>query len=153
MKWLLFLVPALVFSCHTAKKNTGGSANQSIDFSAGPPTVIYLTRIDCFDKIPITLNDERTKIISYPAPSDIYYNGNLSYPTKLNHGYLLDNRGIGKNSVFLNITYENYSKLKEAPSLSEMTEIILDKNPFTEIYDCGSRYQYTDIVLDLNKMY
>ena len=64
---------------------------------------------------------------------------------------MLDNRGIGKNTAFLNITYEEYSKLTEVPALSEMIKMIIDKEPFAEIYYCGDRYQYKDIVNDLNK--
>ena len=157
---LFFFTIAVLLGCNAEKKQSKNkvdqqtnttSAGKPIDFSAGPPTIIYKTKKDYYDKVPVTQSDDKTKIVSYPGVKDIYYNGNLSYPVKLNDGYLLDNRGIGKNSAFLSITYEEYSKLGEAPALSEMMNKIIDKGPFTEIYDCGSRYQYKDIAADLNK--
>lgn len=117
---------------------------------SGPPTTIYKTKQDYYDKVPIILNDAKTEIIAYPAPTDVCSNGQCAYPTKLNDGYLLGNRGIGKNSVFLNLTYEEFGKLAQAPSLSEMMNMITDKNPFTEMYNAGNRYQYKDVVVELN---
>jgi len=122
-----------------------------IDFS-GPSTIIYKTKENYYDKIPIMMNDAKTKIISYPSPKDVFYKGQLSYPTKLSSNYLLDNRGVGKNSVFINITYEEYKKRTESFLLEDMIKMILDKNPFSEIYNCGNRYQYKNIESDLNKM-
>jgi len=135
------------------KNQTGKtSKNISVDYSVGAPTIIYKTKKDYADKIPVSMNDEKTKIVSYPAVKDIYYNGKLAYPTQLNDGYLLDNRGIGKNTVFLSITYDAYSKLTEVPSLADMMKMIINKEPFTEIYNCGNRHQFKDILTDLNKI-
>ena len=124
----------------------------SIDFSVSPAVIIYKTKGDYFDKVPVILNDGKNAIIAYPGPKDVFYNGILALPTKLKDGYLLDNRGINKNVVFINFTYEEYSKLKEAPLISDMLKMIIDKNPITEMYNCGSRYQYKEIVNDLNKI-
>ena len=74
--------------------------------------------------------------VSYPDIKDVYYKGQLAYPTKLANGYLLDNRGISKNVVFLKYTYKEYSSLKETPSKETLLNIILDKNPIIEIYSC-----------------
>ena len=168
MKFSFFLIAAVLFSCNASRKQIEVNAatqknnnslqsdkvkeNNPVDYSIGPATIIYKTKNDYFDKISVTLNDDKTKIVSYPGPKDVYYNGQLAYPTKLNNGYMLDNRGINKNTAFLNITYEEYSKRTEAPSLSEMMNMIIDKEPFIEIYNCGTRYQYKDIVNDLNKV-
>lgn len=157
---LIFCVLSIVLACNAQKKQESKAAVQTqataadkpVDYSIGAPTVIYKTKNDYYDKIPVTLSDDKTNIVSYPAPTDIYYDGKLAYPVKLHDGYILDNRGINKNSVFLNITYEEFSKLTEAPPLSKMMKMIIDKAPFTEIYNCGNRYQYKDVVSDLNKV-
>ena len=157
---LFFLTIVILLGCNTEKKQSKNkvdlqsnttNAGKPVDFSAGPPTIIYKTKKDYYDKVPVTLSDDKTKIVSYPGVKDVYYNGKLALPVKLNEGFLLDNRGVGKNSAFLSITYEEYSKFTEAPSLSEMMNKIIDKDPFTDIYDCGNRYQYKDIAADLNK--
>jgi hypothetical protein len=98
------------------------------------------------------MNSEKTKIISYPGPTDVFYKGKLAKPTPLKNGYLLDNRGINENTVFLNYTYEEYSRLTEAPSLQEMILRVAEKNPMVEIIDCGLRYQYKDEVKELNAL-
>ena len=135
----------------TTKKENITKVDKAIDFSVNPVAIIYKTKKDYNNKVPVTLNDEKTKIVSYPAIKDVYYNGKLALPDKLNDGFLLDNRGISKNVAFLNITYEEYSKRTEVYSLAEMMNLIIDKDPLTVMYNCGSRYQYTDIVKDLNK--
>jgi ABC-type Fe3+-hydroxamate transport system substrate-binding protein len=122
--------------------NTPVSA-QILDFS-GPPTFVYKTKADYSQNVPVTLSDDKTQIVSYPSPQDIYTNGQLATPTPLSNGYLLDNRGIGANVAFLKMTYTEYSKLKEAPLLKTMYSQIIDKDPLTELCNCGNRLQYAN---------
>ncbi|MCH4155823.1 MAG: hypothetical protein LKF31_05915 [Muribaculaceae bacterium] len=102
------------------------------------PAVIYRTDADYSDFVPVTMNDNRTEVMNYPAPGDIYYKGELAKPTQLADGYLLDNRGIGKNSVFTDYTYEQYSKLLRAPTIEELKKHIKSLYPFTDIYVTAS---------------
>ena len=56
------------------------------------------------------------------------------------------------HTVFINITYEAFSKLNEAPSLDKMYAMIIDKSPFTEFYACGLKSAFgDDYVANLNK--
>jgi len=96
------------------------------------------------------MNKEKTQIISYPAPSDICPSGHCAYPTPLNDGFWLDNRGIGPDVVFLSYTYNEYAALPAAPSLETLREQIIDFNPLTELYNCGSRIQYQNLEEELN---
>jgi hypothetical protein len=114
--------------------------------SKGPQAIIYKTRGDYSKNVAVTLSDDKTKIVSYPAPQDVYTNGVLAYPTPLVKGYLLDNRGIGPNTAFIRLTYEEYSKLSQAPSPDDLYNMIIDKNPVTRMYSIGSRYSFTDLV-------
>jgi len=111
------------------------------DFS-GPPTIIYKTKGDYFSLMPVLMSEDKTIIVGYPDIKDIYYQGKISYPTRLKDGYLLDNRGLSRNSAFLNITYEEYAKLSKTPTSVELEKMIIDGNPFVEIFDCGNRYQF-----------
>jgi hypothetical protein len=90
------------------------------------PALIYKTRNDYSKFVPVLMNAEKNRIISYPAPTDILSDGTFSYPTQLANGYLLDNRGIGPDVAFLNITYEAYSQLKQPLSMDKMMDSILD---------------------------
>ena len=153
---LMFFV--LLQSCHNSKVVTATNSDEhpiemkEIIFADGPQTVVYKTINDYSDYIPVTMNANKTQIVSYPAPSDIYYNGKLAKPTILNDGYWLDNRGINENTVFLKYTYEEYAQLKSAPSLEEMKKNTLNLYPFIEMIHCGVRYQYTNEVAELNQL-
>ncbi|MFZ4401621.1 MAG: hypothetical protein ACOYO1_16440 [Bacteroidales bacterium] len=100
------------------------------------PVIIYKTNADFYSNVPVILNDEKTDIVSYPDVKDVFYNGQLAYPTRLENGYLLDNRGIAKNVAFLKYTYEAYSKLQSTPSKEQLMDMIISKDPLRELYNC-----------------
>lgn len=117
---------------------------------ASPPVVIYKTTRDYSRNVPIGLSEDGTRVVSYPAVSDVRVGGRYPYPTPLEEGYLLDNRGIGHNVAFLSYTYEEYAALPVTPSAAELLERVIDKHPLVEIHICGNRYQYKDLVKELN---
>jgi S-methylmethionine-dependent homocysteine/selenocysteine methylase len=86
------------------------------------------------------------------APTDIYYQGKLALPNKLKQGYLLDNRGIGKNVAFIKLTYQEYAKLVKAPTLTELYAMIVDKEPLLKLYNCGNREDFSNLVKQLNQI-
>ena len=96
------------------------------------------------------LSEDKKKIISYPAPGDVKTGSGYALPVLLHKGYLLDQRGIGLNSAFLKLTYEEYGKLKEMPSLDGLYGMIVDKNPMTALYDCGIRERGKSLAKELN---
>ena len=156
MKWSLLLALCVsFFSCYSKKnvsEETQHVTDREIVFAAGPQAIVYKTQADYSDFVPVLMNADKTKIVSYPAPSDIYYQGQLAKPTRLKDGYLLDNRGINEHVAFLNYTYEEYSKLPEAPSMEQMTRNIKVLHPLTDLVNCGLRSQYTDEVEELNRL-
>ncbi len=115
--------------------------DQDLDYS-GPPTMIYKTKGNYKKLVPIELSADKTKIVSYPNPRDLYTNGELAYPTELSENYLLDNRAIRLNTAFLKVTYEEYKAYQEAPKVEDLYKMILDSDPFTSLCNCGNRYQY-----------
>jgi len=98
------------------------------------------------------LSEDKKNIVSYPDIRDVYYKGKLAYPTVLADGFLLDNRGIGPDVAFLNITYEAYRDLSKTPSIDELMKLILDKDPIREMFQCGYRSQYSDPEKELNNL-
>ena len=68
--------------------------------AAVPPTTIYKTRTNYNNLVPIGLSEDKSEIVSCPEPSDVYYMGQLAYPTELNQGYLLDNRELDQTVHF-----------------------------------------------------
>jgi hypothetical protein len=155
---IYLMTPFMIFtSCHCCKKIAVQtpvvqeiSQQSGIQQNVTPPALVYKTRKDYSQYVPVIMNVEKTKIISYPDPADVYYKGALAYPTQLKNGYLLDNRGIGPNVAFLNYTYETYSQLKNSLSMEQMMNNLLDKDPLYELWNCGSRASFKNEVDELN---
>ncbi|MDQ2770942.1 MAG: hypothetical protein M3Y54_10635 [Bacteroidota bacterium] len=118
--------------------------------ASSAPALLYKTKGDYEDLVPVTLSDDRRSIVAYPAPGDI--SGHLPRPTALAQGYWLDNRGIGPNTAFLKLTYADYAQLSTAPSLADMEAMIMDRDPLTALCDCGPRAAYANPTADLNAL-
>jgi hypothetical protein len=111
-----------------------------IDIMAKPPVIVYKTKSDYFDKVPVILNNEKTEIISYPDIRDVYYKGELALPARLADGFLLDNRGIGPGVAFLSYSYQEYAALPETPTAEQLMKNILDKDPLVVMYRCNCEH-------------
>lgn len=163
--FLLLLSMMLLAACHTEKKVADSTTTQSQEDGAAaitvsedqpqvsvasPKVIVYKMKKDYSRNVPVTLSADKKTIVSYPHPRDVFTNGKLAVPTQLNEGYWLDNRGINENVAFLSYTYEEYSQLTNVPDLNTLYKNIIDKNPITEMWDCGRRYYYHDIVTELN---
>jgi len=99
-----------------------------------PHVLIYKTRKDYKRYVPVQLSADKKSIVSYPDPADITDAGR---PVQLHRGYVLDKRGVGLNTAFLKLRYEEYAGLRFAPSTDDLYNLILDKDPITELCDCG----------------
>lgn len=134
---------------NTAQKETGNDADvfsriepkdqtateQHLD-APYPPVMIYKTKRDRKENVPVILSDDRSSIVSYPSTGDVYYKGELAYPVELASGYLLDQRGINARVAFLDYTYEEYSRLEATPLPEILVSHIIDKDPLIELYSC-----------------
>lgn len=153
MKKLLPIIAftLLVVACKSSKQieKKMEVMNNTTKSTVNRIAIVYKTTKDFSDFVPVIMNAERTKIVSYPAPTDLSIS---SKPIALKNGYLLDNRGITENVVFLNYSYEAYMSMKVAPTLTDMQKNIKDKYPLKELIYCGSRYQYKDEVNELNRL-
>ena len=118
----------------------------------GPHVIVYKTKSNYDKLVPVDLNDSMTQISSYPAPSDVVTPNGYATPTPLHNGYLLDNRGIGKTAAFLNMTYEEYARLPALLSPKAMLDRIVDKDPIIEMYDCGTKTAFSDVIAQLNEL-
>jgi len=96
------------------------------------------------------MNDERSNIVSYPAPGDLKYKGKPATPSELTGGFLLDNRGINENVAFINVTYEKYMALEKTPSKEELLSLVIDPYPLEVMFNCGKRAAFKDEVEELN---
>ncbi|MBE2289542.1 MAG: hypothetical protein IAE95_08315 [Chitinophagaceae bacterium] len=116
----------------------------------GPHLIVYKTKKNYRDQVPVLLSDDKSSIISYPAPADIKAMGKKVYPTTLTSGYLIDNRGIGTNVAFLKLSYSEYAKLKTVPTVDKLYKMIKDKDPITEMCDCGLKMSFKEPQKEVN---
>jgi hypothetical protein len=149
MKIKLSILSAALIFLLMSLKLPGGKPTALI---TGPATIIYKTKADYSKNVPVTLLEDKSRIVSYPAPQDLYFRGQLAYPIALAKGFLLDNRGISVNSAFISLTYEEYAKLPSAPNPDDLYKMIIDKDPFTEMYNLGSRGHYRDATEEINEL-
>lgn len=117
-----------------------------------PQALVYKTKGDYANRVPVLLSEDKTEIIAYPHPADLRVGEAFLTPTTLDDGYLLDNKGIGTNVAFLSYTYEEYSKLAEVPTLKELYDKIIDKEPLAELCNCGSKKALTEPEKQLNSL-
>lgn len=141
---LCISITGILSGCKTQK-----NIQQTQPVMAVQPTIVYKTKKDYDKNVAIMLSDDKKTIVGYPHPKDV---SERSYPTVLNKGYLLDNRGIGENAAFISMTYEEYAKLQTAPSLQELEQMIIDRNPIKEMYYCGGRTNFSDLITQLNAL-
>jgi hypothetical protein len=119
---------------------------------ATEPFIIYMTKADYSNHVPVILDDDKKTIVSYPGPGDLKRGDELLVPTRLDNGYLIDNRGISPNVAFTSFTYNEYSKLEEAPSISDLFESIIDADPIVEMYNCRSQLAVKRDIDKVNKL-
>lgn len=143
---------AATTACQSQKDNvssseqaTGTPIERTVDNSpivmAMPRVVVYKTKADYSNLVPINMNDAKTEIVSYPDPVDVKAG---KRPTTLNDGYLLDNFGISKNVAYLDYTYEQYAALTQVPDMATLLQHIIERNPLTAYYVSNEDYSRTD---------
>lgn len=101
-----------------------------------PKARIYKTNGNFAQLVPITLNSERTAVVSYPAPSDL----RNSEPVALADGWLLDRRGISYQTAFLRTTYAEYMALPSAPSRGQLLGLVNPSARVTQIVEMPFPY-------------
>lgn len=152
----LFIICSSVAGCfitgNTAFAQVRKSKPMISGAKAAPAALVYKTRKDYSNNVPVMLSDDKLKIVSYPDPKTIKSGDAYPVPTKLKKGYLLDNRGIGPNVAYLKMTYAQYAALPKVPSMNALMKMIIDKNPMTELYNCGNRYVFKNVVEDLDSI-
>ncbi|HTX87790.1 MAG TPA: hypothetical protein VMC08_02285 [Bacteroidales bacterium] len=157
MKTPFLLIVASLFlsvSCskHTVPSSAGKETTPGAVNIPSAPCIVYKTKKDYSKYVPVGLSEDKSRITSFPGVLDLKRDGKFTYPTPLVSGYLLDNRGIGPDVAFLEITYEEYNSSDQSPQASDLFGKLLEKDPLLEMYRCGNVGDYTDIVGQLNEI-
>ena len=52
---------------------------------------------------------------------------------------------LNMNTAIINIKIDSYSKLSKPLTAKQLYSLIVNKNPFAEMYDCGAKSESTDL--------
>lgn len=150
--WPIVLLTMALAGCGSKKEVLDPASEASSGAADIPHVLVYRTKGDYRELVPVTLSADRSKIVAYPHPKDLQGADGLSVPQDLGKGYLLDKRGIGLNTAFLKMSYADYAALDQAPALADMTAMIADNDPLVELCDCGPRTAFKDIPSEVAKI-
>jgi len=132
-KLIVMIIVLVSFSCSSKRKTI--VMPEKVIYKQKPGVIIYKTKVDYFNKVPVLLSDDKTQLISYPAPKDLVLNDStLRIPVRLEDNYLLDVKGIWTNVGFLKFTYKEFSTFTKSPLPSEIKNAIIDNDPLIEFY-------------------
>lgn len=150
----IFIGITFIFGCDIStiqeEKNVQNIDEKNITLNAIAPIIIYKTNGDYANLVPVQLSSDKTEITGFPDVQDIYIGDEFAYPTILEQGYLLDNRGVDDGTAFTDITYEMYAKFLEIPSSEYLLQHVAYTNPFIEMYDCNNTLSMDDTKEDIN---
>lgn len=144
----------LMQSCHrkAVVKAPVGSASSDAIAKPSAKVIIYKTNKDYSQQLPVGMNAARTEVQSYPSVSDIILGDSLRLPIGLGQGYWLDHQGIGPDHVFSHIRYDEYKSGLVSVRFKEILERLEDKHPITEMYECGDRNQYDQMIKSMQNL-
>ncbi len=147
MRRNVFLIAIIICSTNIGQAQIQGS-------NALPHILIYKAKGNHRNLVPVQLSEDKKTVVSYPDPVDIKTGSQAQagLPVSLHNGYWLDKQGVGLNTAFISMTCSHYAKLKSAPDPAELYKMIADKNPITELCDCGVREQGKYSVKQLNEL-
>lgn len=95
------------------------------------PLVVYKTKNDYRDHVSVQLSEDGRSVVAFPGRSDVMAQG----PVELAEGYLLK-RMVG--NAFLSITIEEYAASTDAFTPQELWDLVIDRKPYLEIYECSA---------------
>jgi hypothetical protein len=153
ISWYM-LVISILLACnqHSAPSDQKGSRVLAETSIPGPACIVYKTRADYSHNVAIQLSEDKSRIVSFPDVTDIRKLEKRVYPTPLENGYLLDNRGIGPDVAYISLTWQQYADLPETPTPAIIFKLILDADPILEMYDCGVKSQYAEPIEEMNRL-
>ena len=94
--------------------------------------MVYKTKGDYSNLVWVQLSADKKTVTAYPDPKDVL----KQTPIKLTNGYY--SGGVGVNTAFVNIRIEKYVKFKTLFSPEQLATLIVNRNPFSELYNCGA---------------
>lgn len=97
---------------------------------------VYKTKNDYSNNVALELSEDKSKITSFPGPSDIKF----KWPLKLHQDFYLGGAFGGVNTGYLSLTKTEYSQYEISPGPDSLYKLLIDKDPFLEFYEYIDRH-------------
>jgi len=133
----ILIIVSLMLICCCGRGSL--SAQVGVRGRALAHVLVYKTKSDYRNYVTVELSSDKNTVVSYPDPADLKTGSGYPLPVLLHKGYLLDRRGVSRNTAYIKMTYKEYADLKALPTPEQLYKLIIDKHPFKELYDCGVR--------------
>lgn len=135
----------MAMACKTNHKKSAFTP----DFNTpGPTAWVFKLKGDYADKLPVSMNADYTEIVAYPSKDGILSKA----PTPLAEGYYLDNGLVHPQVAFTGIKLSEYARSAQTPTLSELQQNIISKDPFVTICNCGNKAAIDNPVETINQL-
>lgn len=131
---LLGFALAICFSCHQKMTDKIAIAKPNI-------AVYQLKNMGSLALVPVKLDSAKQNIVSYPSPSDL----SKMKSAEVYQNWVIDQRGINPNTVFVNMSIQDYITQNKLPDLAVWQDLIDEKNPFKTFYQCPGTLNLSEI--------
>ncbi len=135
-KQITLLLLILFTACNSLKQNST-IINFTPDYSPGTHIIIYKTKKDYSQNLPVLYDEKKQKITKLFSNKELMANGNILYPIPLQKGYWLDRIGIDTTVAYVSFSIQKYTQSMMPITANMLKSKIIDKNPLLEMYDCG----------------
>lgn len=110
--------------------------------------MVYKTRGDYSKLLPVRLSGNKKSVVAFPSPAEATQR---IRPTALAGGYWTSSAYIFPSTAYVLLTIDDYSSFKMSPpTADDLFFLIKDKDPFTELWDCGATGAHS--VAQLNEL-
>lgn len=137
-----FIGAGILIAIASCSKNAHREGGGDICLSTGP-IIVYKTKKDYSNNVPVQLTADKKSLISYPGRGDI------RKPVLLANGYY---SGVSGNA-YLSITLDEYADTNNKYPSDELMKYVIDADPFTEWYNvCPCAYVVGRDTTSLNRI-
>lgn len=126
---MIKLKPSLIVIILTLFTNSCDWIYKPDPCDASGPVVVYKTRQDYSENVTIQLSGDGKVVTAYPGKLDAI----KQRPVELVDGYLLK-RMTG--DAVISLTIEEYASSAKDYSPAELLNLVIDKDPYLEKYEC-----------------
>jgi len=121
-------------SCILQPECSGGTCQIQMDgYGKFPYYIVKLENEEYVNNVYVRLSEDQTQVTAYPDIQDV--RGEDWGYAELSEGYYAGTWGPGKTGI-LSVSKSEYMALESTPYSNELLDLVIDFDPFVEVYEC-----------------